>query len=182
MADYYTPTVVQQVIPDAEMTSLEKLLLARIFESERIDDGWYFFAEAHPEEIVDATRGELEQARVSSSDMDTTLHRCVREQLADADPDMTEITLDFTGTSWEVFFQDIVKRSKTLRYITAVAAFTCTKMRPDAFGGMATLITRDTILGKSTHEILGEFLAGTGLDGSPEAEIPEVGAVFTLIG
>jgi hypothetical protein len=164
VADYFNPTVVQQIIPNAEMTSLEKLLLPKIFESEQIDDGWYFFAEARPDEIVVATRADLELALASAPDTDGTLHRCVREQLADVDPHTTKITLDFTGTSWEVFFQDIVKRSKTLRYITVVAAFTFGKMRPDAFGGMATLITRDTILGKSTDELLAEVLAESGFD------------------
>jgi hypothetical protein len=32
-------------------------------------------------------------------------------------------------------------------------------MRPDGFGGMAVLITEDTILGKSTNDILEDFLA-----------------------
>jgi len=32
-------------------------------------------------------------------------------------------------------------------------------MRPDGFGGMAVLITADTIKGKSTNDILEEFLA-----------------------
>jgi hypothetical protein len=42
MADYYEQTIVQQIIPDADMTPLERLLLSRVFESERINDGWYF--------------------------------------------------------------------------------------------------------------------------------------------
>jgi len=32
-------------------------------------------------------------------------------------------------------------------------------MRPDGFGGMAVLITADAILGKSTNDILEDFLA-----------------------
>ena len=35
MADYYTPTVIQQTIPDTDMTPLERLLLSNIFEAER---------------------------------------------------------------------------------------------------------------------------------------------------
>ena len=40
MADYYTPTVIQQSIPDADMTPLELLLLSHIFDAERDSDGW----------------------------------------------------------------------------------------------------------------------------------------------
>ena len=38
MADYFTPTVIQQTILDADMTPLERLLLSHIFESERDND------------------------------------------------------------------------------------------------------------------------------------------------
>jgi hypothetical protein len=55
-------------------------------------------------------------------------------------------------------FQDIVRRSNTLRYVTAVSALTCSKMRPDGFGGMAMLITASKIMGKSTSDIIEDFL------------------------
>jgi hypothetical protein len=45
-----------------------------------------------------------------------------------------------------------------LQYITAVSAFICSKMRPDGFGGMAMLITADTVMGKSTNDIVEDFL------------------------
>ena len=45
---------------------------------------------------------------------------------------------------------DIIRRSATLRYVTAVSAFTCSTMRPDGFGGRAAVITADTVMDKST--------------------------------
>jgi hypothetical protein len=171
MADYFTPTVVQQVISDVDLTPLERLLLSRIFQSERDGDGWYFFAETRPEEVVGATRVDLDLALTSSPDTESTLHRCVTEQLTDADPDTAEITLDFTGTSWAFFLQDIVKRSSTLLYISVVSAFTCSKMRPDGFGGMAILVTPDAILGQSTSDLLEDLIdqAGLGRDAGQTA-------------
>jgi hypothetical protein len=164
MADYYEQTVVQQIIPDADMTPLERMLLSRIFEYDRVKDGWYFFAWQSPCTLVDATRAEVEQALASSPDLGSHAHLCVADQLDAANPDANDIELDFSGTSGEFFFQDIVKRSKTLRYVTIVTAFTCSKMRPDGFGGMAVLITPGAIVGKSTGDILEEFLAEAGLD------------------
>ena len=67
-----------------------------------------------------------------------------------------------------------MKRSKTLDYISVLTAFTCSRMRPDGFGGMATLITAEAVVGKSTNDILEELLAEAGLDGdetSPSVEI-----------
>jgi hypothetical protein len=36
-------------------------------------------------------------------------------------------------------------------------------MRPDGFGGMAVLITADAIVGKSTSDLLEDFLVEAGL-------------------
>jgi hypothetical protein len=73
--------------------------------------------------------------------------------------DNVEIELDFSDRSWESIFQDIVRRSASLRYVTAVSAFTCSRMRPDGFGGMAVLITATAVLGKSTSDIIEDFMA-----------------------
>jgi galactokinase len=51
-----------------------------------------------------------------------------------------------------------VRRSPTLRYVTAVSAFTCSKMRPDGFGGMAILITASEVMSKLTNDIIQDFL------------------------
>ena len=172
MADYFEQTVVQQTIPEADMTPLERLLLSRIFDCEPDGDGWYFFAEQSPSTMIFATRAELEEALASSPDIESAARLYVIGQLAAADAGATEIDLDLSGTSWELFFQDIVKRSKTLAYISVVAAFTCSRMRADGFGGMATLITRDAIVGKSTNDLLEDLLTEAGLDGG-DAPGPE---------
>ena len=65
-----------------------------------------------------------------------------------------------SGTSWEFILQDIVRRSSTLSYVTVTTAFTCSKMRPDGFGGMALFITAAAIKGCSTSEFLSDCLAG----------------------
>lgn len=62
MADYFEQTVIQQCIPETDMTPLERLLLSRIFESERDGEAWYFFAEDNPCTMIHATRAELVEA------------------------------------------------------------------------------------------------------------------------
>jgi hypothetical protein len=142
MADYYPPTVIQQSIPDVDMTPLERLLLAHIFDAERDGDGWYFFSEQGP------------------SDM--TANRFIREHLPDPQaigPLPSHLDLDLSTTSWEFIMQDIVKRSPTLTYVSAVSSFTCSRMRPDGFGGAAVVISADEIVGKSTSDLLEGFIA-----------------------
>jgi hypothetical protein len=158
MADYYSPTVVQPTIPDADMTPLELLLLSNIFEAESDGDGWYFSADECPADMIWLNRTELEAALAESRNVESEANTYIEKCLADAPDGEAEIELDLSITSWEFLFQSIVRRSATLTYTTAVASFTCSKMRPDGFGGMAVLITADAIMGKSTEDILHDFL------------------------
>ena len=165
MADYFSPAVIQQAIPDTDITPLERLLLAHVFSAEPDGDAWYFYAEERPADMIAVSRAELEAAFAASSEpADSTAATYVAEDLAQLPPDASEIDLDLSGTSWECIIQDIVRRSTTLRYVTAVSSFSCSKMRPDGFGGMAVLITADRIVGKSTSDILEDFLVEAGLD------------------
>jgi hypothetical protein len=174
MADYFEQTVVQQSIPETDMTPLERLLLSRIFQSERDGEAWHLFAEDNPCTMIRATRAELAEALASLPNRDSAAHRYVAERLTAVGTHAEEIDLDLSVTSWEDFLQDIVKRSRTLLYISVVTAFTCSRMRPDGFGGMAVLITADAVRGKSTNDLIEEFLSEVGLDG--EGRGPEGGA------
>ena len=162
MADYFTPTVIQQTIPDADMTPLERLLLSHIFDAERDGDGWYFFSEQGPSDMLSVGRGALEAALAASEGAgDSTANAFVKEHLPDlqaGEPLPSHLDLDLSTTSWEFIMQDIVKRSSTLAYVTAVSSFTCSRMRPDGFGGGAVLISADEIMGKSTSDLLEEFI------------------------
>ena len=51
-----------------------------------------------------------------------------------------------------------MRRSPTLRYVTAVTSFTCSKMRPDGWGGMAILITPSAVMRRLTGDIIEDFL------------------------
>lgn len=164
MADYFEQTVVQQSIPETDMTPLERLLLSRIFNSERDGQAWYLFAEDNPCTIVHATRDELMDVLASSPDCESTAHRYVTEKLAPSGPDAVEIDLGLAATFWRFFLQDVVRCSQTLAYIGVVAAFTCSRMRADGFGGRAMVITADAIRGKSTNDLIEEFLSEAGLD------------------
>ena len=115
--------------------------------------------------LILTTRAELAEALASSPDRASAAHRYVAERFVAVSADAVQIDLDLSGTSWEFFLQDVVKRSRTLSYISIVAAFTCSRMRPDGFGGMAVLITPDAVRGKSTNDLIEEFLSEAGLDG-----------------
>jgi len=158
MADYHSPTVVQPAILNTDMTALERLLLANIFESAPDGDGLYFFAETSPRNQFELPIETIRAALAASDGVPSEAVAFVREQLKEAGDDAEYVDLDLSQTSFEFLFQGIVKRSATLDHVTIVTSFTCTKMRPDGFGGMAVLVAADAIKGKSTEDILGDFL------------------------
>ena len=159
MADYFTPTVIQPAIPAADITPLERLLLSHIFHARPDGDAFYFCADEGPAHMIWLDRAPIETALAQSNNgAVNTAVTVVTEQLARVPADNVEIELDFSDRSWESIFQDIVRRSPTLRYVTAVTSFTCSKMRPDGWGGMAILITPSVVMGKSTGDIIEDFL------------------------
>ena len=159
MADYFSPTVIQPAIPAADITPLERLLLSHIFNAEPDGEGLYFYAEEGPADMIWLDRAPLEAALTRShSTAGSAANTIVARQLAQVPADNVEIELDFSGRCWEAIFQDIVRRSASLRYVTAVSAFACSKMRPDGFGGMAVVITPSGVMGKSTRDIIEDFL------------------------
>jgi hypothetical protein len=163
MADYYTPTVIQQTIPTTDITPLERLILGEMFSAEPDGDGIYFYSECGAADAITVSRSGLKIALEASSAFESCLQEIVTDALSTSSENAPLLDLDLSAISFEFIFQDVVKRSKTLRYVTAISSFMCTKMRPDAFGGIAVLITADNICGKTTGDILEDFLAEAGL-------------------
>ena len=103
----------------------------------------------------------MRQAIEASSGFESNANEYVAERLASLTTGEKVIEIDLSGMSWEFILQDIVRRSPTLHHVTAVSAFTCSRMRPDGFGGMAAVITADSVRGKSTNDILKDFLSSS---------------------
>lgn len=107
-------------------------------------------------------RAALEATLAASEpDLDNTAYAFASKRLADLKDDELQddhLDVDFRETSWDSILQDIVRRSSTLRYVSAVSSFTCSRMRPDGFGGAVVVISADAILGKSTTDLLEEFV------------------------
>ncbi|MBA3448360.1 MAG: hypothetical protein H0T56_12280 [Pseudaminobacter sp.] len=164
MADYYSPTVIQPAVPIADMSPLELLLLTRVFSFELEGDALYLFTKFGPSDIVTLSLAQLVEAHeASQSGAGSTASVYIANKLPKEADDQAkqpdDINIDMTGTSWEFILQDIVKRSTTLEQIVVTTAFTCSKMRPDGFGGAICLITADQIMYKSTNDMLQDFRA-----------------------
>ena len=171
MASYFVPTVVQTTIPNTDMTPLERLVLSHIFDAEPDGDGLYFFAEESPDECIEVDAVELRAAHQDSVGFDSSLDSIVAERLAESAAADTHIELDLTVTSWATIFQDVVRRSPTLKEVAVAAAFTCSRMLRDGFGGMATLITADAIRSCATDEMIAQFREGAAATTAPRSHV-----------
>lgn len=110
MADYFSPTVVQPIIPNADMTPLERLLLMQIFESEPNGDGLYFFAEVSPEDQItlpiEALRAALAAADGVASETATFVlghMKNVGEDVSDVEFDLSQVYPFASGALYQVY-------------------------------------------------------------------------------
>ena len=165
MADYHSPTVVQPDIPAADMTPLERLILDLVFDAENSESGIYYHSWCGPSDVVTLSVDDLRTAWAASRDhgessMGDHVAGLLSRYEADASddpPDDIDVDLTDPDVGWDRMFQDIVRRSATIDGIVVTTAFTCTKMRPDGFGGGVMLITANAIHYRSTTDVLEEF-------------------------
>lgn len=169
MAHHASSTVIQQLIPREDMTELELLLLAYVFYAEEHEAGFYFYTDDGPASFITVSRDRLAAALAASQHTSSEMNAYVAERLPGLEPYGDGwVDLDLSGTDWTFILQDIVARSKSLNYLTAVTSFTSSKLRPDALGGLAVLVTAEEVTGKSTNEILEDLLENAGLTQAPE--------------
>lgn len=165
MADYYTPTVIDPTIPLAAILPIERLFLAYVFSEEADDKTAYYFCDDGPCDLISMPATDVRAALDAATPETSRL----AEKLIDEQPDAIlggdDIDLDMCGDLWADVLQDIVRRSPDLDHLTVTMAFTCSKMRPDGFGGLAMLITASTIRSESTHTLFDRFYTEAAANG-----------------
>ena len=157
MADYYSQCVVSPMLPLADVTAAEQLVLRNMFDSELEGDELYLFAEIGRNSMIGLEIPDILVA-LSSTGVASVATRLLSKAVADlADGEITaEIDLD---DHWLEILQEIVGRSDTLSFVAIETGFNCSKMRPDGFGGAAIVITAETIDAMSTNQFIDETLA-----------------------
>src|SRR5579863_863045 len=105
MADYFTPTVIQPAIPNADMTPLERLILGQVFDAEIDGDGVYFFTSIGPSDSFELEASALRDALDASSGFQSTAAAYVSERLTGLAVNEEVIEIDLSGMSWEFIFQ-----------------------------------------------------------------------------
>ena len=165
MADYFIPTVVEPMIPLTAMLPIERLFLAQVFSEEVEGETAYYCSDDGPSDIITLDAEAVRIALEATSAETSSLAKKLLDEHSDAIQGDEEIELDECGDLWADVLQDIVRRSPDLDHLTVTMAFTCSKMRPDGFGGLAMMITASTIRSESTHTLFDRFYAEATANG-----------------
>lgn len=165
MADYYTPTVIDPVIPISAMQPIERLFLAKVFDEEVTSEAAYYYSEDGANDLIYLPADEVRAALDAVTPETSRLAQKLIDEQPDAILGDEEIELDMCGDLWPDVLQNIVRRSSDLDHLTVTMAFTCSKMRPDGFGGLAMLITASSIRSESTHTLFDRFYKEAAANG-----------------
>lgn len=165
MADCYTPTVVDPMIPLAAMLPIERLFLSQVFDEELDGETAYYCSEDGARDLISLPVAEVRVALDAATPETSRLAQKLIDEQPDAILGEEDIDLDMCGDLWADVLQDIVRRSPDLDHLTVSMAFTCSKMHPDGFGGLAMLITASTIRSESTHTLFDRFYTDAAANG-----------------
>ena len=165
MADYYTPTVIEPMIPLAAILPIERLFLAQVFSEEVDGETAYYCSDDGASDLITLDAKAVRTALEATSAETSSLAKKLLDEHGDAIQGDEEIEIDECGDLWADVLQDIVRRSPDLDHLTVTMAFTCSKMRPDGFGGLAMLITASTIRPESASTLFDRFYAEAAANG-----------------
>lgn len=165
MTDYYTPTVVDPVIPVSAILPVETMFLAQVF-NEDVENGIaYYYSEDGASDLIYLDPKEVHEALEATDHVSSRLVAKLLDEHAEAIQGAEEIELEMAGDLWPDVLQDIVRRAPDLQELTVTMAFTCSKMRPHGFGGLAMLVTADKIRSESTHTLFDRFYKEAAAEG-----------------
>mgnify|MGYP000010416105 FL=1 len=165
MADYYSPTVVDPMIPLAAMLPIERLFLSQVFDEELTSEAAYYCSEDGARDLISLSSAEVRAALDAATPETSRLAQKLIDEQADAILGEDDFELDECGDLWADVLQDIVRRSSDLDHLTVTMAFTCSKMRADGFGGLAMMITANSIRSESTHTLFDRFYKEAAANG-----------------
>jgi hypothetical protein len=128
-----------------------------VFDEEVADGTAYYYGEDGANDLIFLPAGDVRAALDAVTPGTSRLAQKLIDEQPDAILGEDDIELDMCGDLWAAVLQDIVRRSPDLDHLTVTMAFTCSKMRSDGWGGLAMLITAETIRSESTNTLLDRF-------------------------
>jgi hypothetical protein len=152
-------------IPLADVTPLEKLMLAHVLECSETYIGFVLFSDVGPINPITVKRQALLNAfRASASVADSALNAFIGSRilaLLPTSPDGEDLDIDvevdLSEFPWQFIVQDIVARSPSLSEMTVIQWMNHPSQRPETYGASVSLITGKGIHHANSEELLNRF-------------------------
>ena len=149
MANNYAQATLYPDIPSSDVTELEIAMLQTAgWQSDRVEDGLYFFAPERADEDINIESLGSEYTNPTLVGILDARYYYRYDYKDILNKHITVVDI----------FQNIISRSSTLDYVTVEGACTCDKMRRGEFGGFAYYITSDSVKYMNTSGFLAELL------------------------
>lgn len=189
MANLETRIFTDPPIPLADITPLEKLVLAHVLECSETETGLVIFTDVGPANPISVQRKSLLEAyRASAAKGNSTLNIFIASRvlatmpaLLDDDSREVMIDIDLGEFPWQFVVQDIIARSLNVSEMTVIQWLNHPSQRPETYGASAMLITAKSIHHATSEDLLARFRLqdrGLSLPGplpSPTAEVSSSG-------
>lgn len=159
MTDFQTSIAILPAIPAQDLTPVERLLLVTMFDHRIEDDLIHFHSRTGMREKLVFTLAELHSAIRETRGLSPAGLRLLGDSLDLALGCGSHLVFDLKGLSWEHILLDIVRRSATLDHLAIMTGYAPTQAehRPEAIGGLAIVVTADSIAGKSLDDCLADL-------------------------
>lgn len=148
MAHYATPTVVIPALPVDCIEPVERFILTSVFEHQLWEGALHLFAQEGVDDELFVSRptldAVLDRVEPGTHRLAMLLAAQIREPSQANDPQPLICFINELEPTRVL--QGIVRRhTEQIPHVVIQQAFTCSKMRPDGFGGAATLIHAEGI-------------------------------------
>lgn len=172
MADYSSPTVVRPSLPAEAITMLELMVLTEIYDFERDGATVYFFAQDSVPTQVQLDTGLVRDLVDKAPEGRSSIVAVLRKKLEGLQSAEDKFDFEVTDMEDAAIFQDILHRAPQIDHISITSGWTCSRMRPDGFGGSVTVVTREQIQSCSTQQMEERLLdlAEFGIIGCPPGQ------------
>lgn len=150
-------------IPLADITPLEKLVLAHVLECSETEDGLVLFTDVGPINPINVKRQALLDAfGASAPQADSALNAFIGGRilaLLPTSPDGDDVAadIDLSDFPWPFIVHDIVARSPSLAEVTVIQWMNHPSQRLETYGASVSLITGKGIHHATSEDLLKRF-------------------------
>lgn len=159
--DHEVRIITYPVLPSADITPLERLVLITVLECSETEKGLVLFTDDGPENPIYLKRYELlSEYHASTGRPDSALNQFMATHVFPLQPegdDGAAVKIDLGPFPWQFIVQNILARLPEPRELVVIQTINHVSQRPETYGVTVSLITRNGIHHTTSEDLLARF-------------------------